>query len=69
MQTDDRKLLSPNNAARVLDISRSKLYELMKSGAVGYVQIGADRRIPVTEVERIAKVGTATPVAQTSADA
>lgn len=58
MPTDDRKLLSPNNAARALDISRSKIYELMKCGALGYVQIGADRRIPMEEVERLAKTGT-----------
>jgi excisionase family DNA binding protein len=58
MNTDDRKLLSPNNAARVLDISRSKIYSLMKCGALGYVQIGADRRIPIEEIERLAKSGT-----------
>lgn len=58
MQTDDRKLLSPNNAARVLDVSRSKIYDLMKCGALGYVQIGADRRIPIAEIERIASEGT-----------
>jgi len=58
MQTDDRKLLSPNNAARVLDISRSKLYALMKCGALGWVQVGADRRIPIQEIERIAAEGT-----------
>jgi excisionase family DNA binding protein len=59
MQDDGRKLLSPNNAARALDISRSQLYALMKCGALGYVQIGADRRIPIAEIERLAKTGTA----------
>ena len=63
MQTDDRKLLSPNNAARVLDISRSKIYDLMKCGALAYVQIGADRRIPIEEIDRIAKSGTTTTAA------
>ena len=63
MQTDDRKLLSPNNAARVLDISRSKIYGLMKCGALGYVQIGADRRIPIEDIERTARSGTTTTAA------
>ncbi len=63
MQSDDRKLFSPNNAARVLDISRSKLYALMKCGGLGYVQIGADRRIPIEEIERLAKSGTTTKAA------
>ena len=58
MQNGNQKLLSPNNAARVMDISRSKIYELMKCGALGYVQIGADRRIPMEEIERLSKSGT-----------
>jgi excisionase family DNA binding protein len=60
---DSRKLYSPNNAARALDISRSKIYDLMKCGALGYVQIGADRRIPIEEIERLAKSGTTTKAA------
>ncbi len=56
---DDRKLLSPNNAARVLDISRSKLYALMKTGELKWVPFGADRRIPVDEIDRIVKNGIA----------
>ncbi|MBI4290334.1 MAG: helix-turn-helix domain-containing protein [Betaproteobacteria bacterium] len=55
----DRKLYSPNSAARALDVSRSKIYDLMKSGALGYIQIGSDRRIPIEEIERLAKHGTA----------
>lgn len=60
MQTEEnRKLYSPNSAARALDLSRSKIYQLMKCGALGYIQIGSDRRIPHSEIERIAQHGTA----------
>ncbi|MGA8147285.1 MAG: helix-turn-helix domain-containing protein [Gallionellaceae bacterium] len=59
MQTEDsKKLYSPNSAARALDISRSKIYDLMKSGAVRFVLIGSDRRIPSDEIQRIASEGT-----------
>ena len=58
-----RKLYSPNSAAQALDISRSKIYDLMKSGTLRFVMIGADRRIPIEEVERIAKAGTAAKAA------
>lgn len=55
---EGRKLYSPNSAARALDLSRSKVYDLMKSGALRYVQIGADRRIPASEIARIASEGS-----------
>ena len=58
MKDDGKKLLSPIHAAQALDISRSKVYQLMKIGALTYVLIGADRRIPVSEVERLAANGT-----------
>lgn len=60
MDTEKRKLYSPNNAALALDVSRSKIYELMKEGAIRYVQIGADRRIPAEEIDRIANQGITT---------
>jgi excisionase family DNA binding protein len=60
-QSNPSKLLySPNAAAEALDVSRSFIYGLMKIGALSYVQVGADRRIPAEEVQRIAKTGTAT---------
>lgn len=58
MHSDDtRHLYSPNNAARALDISRSKIYDLMKSGALRFVKIGANRRIPSEEIQRLAAEG------------
>ena len=50
-------LISPANAAQMLDVSRSKIYEMMRAGALGYVTIGADRRIPASELERLAAEG------------
>lgn len=40
-------LLTPEEAARALSISRSKLYELLADGQLVSVRIGALRRIPV----------------------
>ncbi|MCE6980756.1 DNA-binding protein [Pseudomonas frederiksbergensis] len=52
-----RQLFSVNRAAETLDLSRSKLYELMKHGQLRFVMIGADRRIPADEIARIAAEG------------
>ena len=58
MEVDEsRKLYSPNSAARALDLSRSKVYDLMKTGALRFVMIGSDRRIPADEIQRIASEG------------
>lgn len=51
-------LLNPIEAAAVLSISRSKLYELMAGGRIGSVRIDGCRRVPVKAlqdyVERLA---------------
>lgn len=39
-------LLTPEEAARVLGIGRTKVYELMLTNALESVKIGASRRIP-----------------------
>ncbi|UVJ45065.1 helix-turn-helix domain-containing protein [Pseudomonas sp. LS1212] len=52
-----KQLFSPNNAADVLDLSRSKVYDLMKRGLLHYVMVDSDRRIPLSEIERIAAEG------------
>lgn len=58
----ERKLYSPNAAAVALDVSRSMVYMLMKSGALKFVLIGADRRIPAEEIERVQREGIKLPV-------
>ena len=46
-----RLLLTVPEAAEALAISRSKLYELMASGAVASIRIDGSRRIPLTALE------------------
>jgi excisionase family DNA binding protein len=43
----DALLLTPHQAAARLNVSRTTLYELMGSGALGFVRLGRARRIPV----------------------
>lgn len=53
----DRLLYSVNSSAHALDCSRSILYDLMKAGLIKFVAFGSERRIPVEEVQRLAKEG------------
>ena len=41
----NRELLKPEQAAEVLKISRSRLYELLRSGVLPSIKIGRSRRI------------------------
>ena len=43
---NNQLLLTPTEAARALGIGRSKLYELLQTGVLESVHIGACRRIP-----------------------
>ena len=42
----DKLLLTPTEAANALGIGRSKVYELMQTGQLQSVHIGACRRVP-----------------------
>lgn len=44
-------LLRPDQAAAALQISRSALYALLRSGALSSVKIGASRRVPQAAIE------------------
>ena len=46
----DKPLLTPLEAAQVLGIGRSKLYQLMRAGTVASVRIGSCRRIPTASL-------------------
>jgi excisionase family DNA binding protein len=46
----DKLLLTPVEAAAVLGIGRSKLYELLQSGQLASVRIGTCRRVPAEAV-------------------
>ena len=44
----ERLLLTPEDAADLLSIGRSKLYELIGDGQLSSVRIGASRRVPMS---------------------
>ena len=50
----DRFALSPAEAAHALGVSRKHIYTLMTRGELRSVLISTSRRIPITEVERLA---------------
>jgi excisionase family DNA binding protein len=50
----DQVLLTAEDAARLLSISRTKVYGLMATGKLRYKKIGSSTRIPRAELERFA---------------
>ena len=44
----EKLLLTPEDAADLLSIGRSKLYELIGDGQLASVRIGASRRVPMS---------------------
>jgi excisionase family DNA binding protein len=51
--TVDPVAYRPAQAAKALDVSRSRLYELMAEGVVPYRQIGGVRLIPRAALEAL----------------
>jgi len=49
--TDLPVLLTPAQVSDVLQLSRSRIYELMGSGVIPSVTIGRSRRVPATRLE------------------
>ncbi len=48
----DRLLLRPVEAAEMLGVGRSKLYELIADGALPTVRIGRRHRVPIDALHR-----------------
>lgn len=46
MNTPERLLYRPKEAADALGIGVTKLYELMDSGQIPWIRVGSHRRIP-----------------------
>jgi len=46
----DKLLMAPEEAAEILSVSRTKIYELMYSGALRSVEVGGCRRIPAASL-------------------
>ena len=44
-------LVRPEDAARVLGIGRTKVYELIRSGELRSVRVGGLRRVPVAALD------------------
>lgn len=60
----EKLLLTPEEAADVLSIGRSKLYTLLATGDVPSVRIGACRRIPLSAlVEYVERLTDGRPAA------
>lgn len=50
-------LVTTEEAAEFLGISRSKIYEMMAAGLIRFVKLGRNRRIPQNELVRVASQG------------
>jgi len=49
------KYMDVSNAARMLGIGRSSLYNLMREGRLSYVVVGRQRRLLVSDLEKYAE--------------
>jgi excisionase family DNA binding protein len=50
--TSARLLLRPEAVADALDVSRARVFELLRDGTLKSIKIGRSRRVPVEELER-----------------
>lgn len=58
------RLLTVNQFCATTNTGRTTAYRLMDLGVLKYVVIGHDRRIPVSEVERIVAEGAPAPATE-----
>jgi excisionase family DNA binding protein len=67
----EKLLLTPEQAAEMLSIGRSKLYELLATGELASIRLGGCRRVPTDAIrQNVAQLnGTATSNARDSLDA
>ena len=54
MEKGERLLLKPINAAAMLSVGRSKIYEMIYDGTVPSVRIGGMLRVPRAAIEKLA---------------
>ncbi|MCG8914831.1 helix-turn-helix domain-containing protein [Actinokineospora sp. PR83] len=47
----DRKLYRVEEVARIMQIGRSKVFDLMRSGELASVKIGGSRRVPARAID------------------
>lgn len=48
----EQLLLKPEEASRVLGLGRSKIYQLLATGAIESIAVGRSRRIPADALRR-----------------
>ena len=66
----EKLLLKPEEAAEILSIGRSKVYELMGTGELASVRIGACRRIPAEALtDFVAGLRDTSPAVQSTSPA
>jgi len=57
----DKLLLTPEEAAEMLSIGRSKLYELLATGELTSIRLGGCRRVPTEAIRQfVAQLGAPT---------
>jgi len=61
LQVDERRVFNVMEAAAILGIGRSKLYELMASGEIRTIHIGRLRKIPVAAIDEFLAARESTP--------
>ncbi|MCL3862957.1 helix-turn-helix domain-containing protein [Actinotalea sp. K2] len=61
LQPDERRVFSVVEAAAILGIGRSKLYEFISSGEIRSIRIGRLRKIPVAAIDEFLESREATP--------
>lgn len=49
--TDSKILLKPSEAAELVSLSRSEVYELIRDGIIPSVRVGKSLRVPVRELK------------------
>lgn len=57
----DKLLLTPLEAAALLGVGRSKVYQLLKTGQLSSVHIGRSRRVPADAVQEFVAQLRVTP--------
>ena len=51
MSDEQRLLLRPEEAARALGLSRARVFQLLATGELGSVKIGASRCVPIADLQ------------------
>ena len=59
----EAKLLRMADAAKVLSLSRSQIYELARRGAIPTIRLGSSLRVPAAALDQLIEERTSRPAA------